>query len=84
MATHRKTRTPQFDSFPIEFVCSSGEALTQGAMHPGMDGVQMSVCGPMKTAAGCFKYAPKIGGEAGPAETWKTASLLPRAAAESR
>jgi hypothetical protein len=66
MMIDTKGRRPQFDSFPIEFVFSSGEALTQGAMNLGMDGVQISVTSPMKTVADCFKYADRVGVDVGP------------------
>lgn len=67
MMIDTKGRRPQFDSFPIEFVYASGEALTHGAMNLGMDGVQISVTSPMKTVADCFKYADRVGTEVGPA-----------------
>lgn len=67
MMIDKSARRPHFDLFPIEFVYSSTEALVQGAMNLGMDGVQISVTSPMKTVADCFKYADKIGVEVGPA-----------------
>jgi predicted transcriptional regulator of viral defense system len=67
MAIDTKARPPQFDLFPIEFVYASGEALTQGAMNLGIDGVQISVYSPMKTVADCFKYADKVGVDIAPA-----------------
>ena len=68
MMIETNARKPLIGSLSIEFVRSSGDSFSQGIVTLGLvSEVQIRVYSPMKTVADCFRYADKVGADAGPA-----------------
>lgn len=61
IAIHPKDRKPKIDYPPLRLVRFSGDALTEGIEEYEIEGVLVSIYGPAKTVADCFKYRNKIG-----------------------
>jgi predicted transcriptional regulator of viral defense system len=61
VAIHPKARRPAVKWPPVRLVRFSGGSLTAGVENHDIDGVSVSVYGPAKTVADCFKYRNKIG-----------------------
>lgn len=61
IALPRDTRTPRIGHPPLRVFRFSGPALTAGVERRTVDGVSLSVFGPEKTIADCFRFRNKIG-----------------------
>jgi predicted transcriptional regulator of viral defense system len=61
LAIDRKAWQPKVDYPPLRVVRFSGDALRSGVETHILQGVQVRVYSPAKTAADCFKYRNKIG-----------------------
>ena len=61
LAIDEKARLPKVDYPPLKIVRFSGRALRFGIEEHRIEGVAVSVYGPAKTVADCFKYRNKIG-----------------------
>ena len=61
LAIEEKARKPRVDHPPLRFVRFSGAAFESGIEEHRIEGVVVSIYGPAKTVADCFKYRHKIG-----------------------
>ena len=61
IALPRTVKRPRLDHPPLRVFWFSGESLTEGIEEHKIDGVIVSIYGPEKTVADCFKFRNKIG-----------------------
>lgn len=61
LAIDRRAARPTIACPPVRIMRFSGKALTSGVQRHDISGVRVSVYGPAKTVADCFKYRNKIG-----------------------
>ncbi|MFZ5784161.1 MAG: type IV toxin-antitoxin system AbiEi family antitoxin domain-containing protein [Pseudomonadota bacterium] len=61
MTIPHKARTPSAAGLGLEIVRATGEALTAGIEHIGVEGVQVPIYGVAKTIADCFKHRRHVG-----------------------
>jgi predicted transcriptional regulator of viral defense system len=58
---HRPNSSRDEHLTPLNIVCFSGEARTNGIEEHTLEGVTVKIYNPAKTVADCFKYRNKIG-----------------------
>ena len=61
MTIPHKARTPNPVGLRLEIVRATGEALTAGIEHVGIEGVEVPIYGVAKTVADCFKHRRHVG-----------------------
>jgi predicted transcriptional regulator of viral defense system len=61
MTIPHKARTPAAPGLKLEIVRATGQALTAGVEHIGVEGVEVPIYGIAKTIADCFKHRRHVG-----------------------
>ena len=61
MTIPHKARAPNVQGFRLEIVRATGDVLTAGVEHVGIEGVDVPIYGVAKTIADCFKHRRHVG-----------------------
>jgi predicted transcriptional regulator of viral defense system len=61
LAVDRRAGIPKIDFTPVRIIRMSGDALSTGIEEHDIDGVQVRITSPARTAVDCFKFRNKIG-----------------------